>query len=457
MGIKGVAMTALAILAKESGVIVSGSDVQEEFPTDMTLHRFGISYDSGFADSHLPQNLDLVIYTGAHQGVNNIEVQTAKTRGIPVLPHGKALGLFMEGKRGISVAGSHGKTTTSALIAHTLMHLGKDPSFAVGCGEILSLKTSGHLGKGDFFVVEGDEYVTDPTSDQVPRFMWQKPEVLVITNIDFDHPDVYKDLKEVKKAFVDFANSLSEKAIVVVNIDNEPLFSILQQIKRKIITYGQKEGADFKLGTVTFNSGETVFEIYYKNKKSVSFSLKIPGVHNAQNATGAIAALVNLGIQPEELREPILTFSGTKRRFEFVAEKNNKLLYDDYAHHPTEIEATLNAARGWFPEKRLVVIFQPHTYSRTQALLSEFGKCFTQADRVLLTEIYASAREEPISGISGIALYEEIKKRHLGVHFAPKRNDVLQWLEANSRQNDLILTMGAGDIFTWIPSIMEII
>lgn len=456
VGIKGVAMTALAILAQEKGIAVSGSDVEEEFPTDKTLHHFSIACENGFSASHMKSDVDLVVYTGAHQGINNIEVQAAIKQGVQVLSHGKALGLFMEGKRGITVAGSHGKTTASAMIAHILTKLDKDPSFAIGCGEILSLKTSGHAGKGEFFVAEGDEYVTDPAEDATPRFMWQHPEVLIITNIDFDHPDVYKNLHSVKKTFVDFANSLSDKDLVVVNIDDEPARSIISQLKSRITTYGETDEADFQLKKVSFSEGKTYFVVLHKGKEQ-QFSFKIPGSHNAANATGAIAALVSLGFNITELVDSLNTFMGTKRRFELIAEKNGKLLYDDYAHHPAEIAATLKAAKEWYPGKKLIVVFQPHTYSRTQALMGDFANCFKAADQVLLTEIYASAREKPIPGIHGEALFKAVLKHKTDVHFAPNRNSVLQYLKLNSRPNDLILTMGAGDIFTWLSYIKEIL
>lgn len=457
VGIKGVAMTALAVLASEKGKKITGSDLAEEFPTDTTLKRYHITPQAGFSPGNLPEKLDLVIYTGAHQGVKNIEVGAAITRGIPVQPHGKALGFFMKGKKGITVTGSHGKTTTSAIIAHILTQIGQDPCFAIGCGEILSLKTSGHWGRGELFVAEGDEYVTDPQNDLTPRFMWQKPEIVIVTNIDFDHPDVYADLKAVKFAFIDFANSLPPSASMILNIDNEVTASIIPFVKRKIFTYGEAETVDFRLQYDGVVSGETKFRIINQGQIPVHFSLRVPGRHNAQNATAAIASLACLGFGMDTLVSPLASFNGTKRRFEFVVEKNGKLLYDDYAHHPTEISATLKAAKEWFPGKRLIVIFQPHTYSRTQALLVEFANCFADADLVILTEIYASAREMPISGVSGEILFAETKGKHSDVYFAPNMDNVLQYLQLSTRSNDLILTMGAGDIFTWLPRIVEML
>src|SRR3989344_284632 len=456
VGIKGVAMTALAIVAKEMGKEVRGSDVQEEFPTDATLHRFKIAHVKNFSPEHITDDIDLVVYTGAHQGVNNIEVQTAIKKGISVLPHGKALGLFMQGKKGISVAGSHGKTTTSAMIAHVLIQAGHDPSFAIGCGSITSLQTPAHAGSGDYFVAEADEYVTDPTTDQTPRFLWQRPSVLVITNIDFDHPDVYADLEAVKEAFADFTKQIRPGGFVVINVDDAASTSLLRRIEAKKITFGKTATADFQLIRVNFTGGRTNFQVQI-NGQNESFALSVPGEHNALNAVAAIAVLLTLRLTIEQIRGGLASFVGTERRFEKISEKGGKLLYDDYAHHPAEISATLAGARVWFPKRRIIAIFQPHTYSRTQALLKEFAASFGAADVVLLTEIYASAREKPILGISGRTLFNVTQKQKPSSVFTPEKADVLQYLKQNSRPNDLILTMGAGNIFTWVPDILRII
>ena len=456
VGIKGVAMASLAIVAKEMGKEVRGSDVEEEFPTDATLHRFKIAHVKNFSPEHITDDIELVIYTGAHQGVNNIEVQTAIKKGIPVLPHGKALGLFMQGKKGISVAGSHGKTTTSAMIAHCLFKLGQDPSFAIGCGAINSLKTPAHAGSGEYFVAEADEYVTDPTSDVTPRFMWQKPQILVITNIDYDHPDVYRNLKAVEDAFAKFTQQVLKEGLVILNDDDVPTRSIIRTIEQKKITYGKLETADFQLVNVSYSKSQTNFQVKIQNAIE-SFTLGIPGEHNALNSTAAIVILVTLGFTVEQIREVLKSFNGTKRRFEKIAEKNGKLLFDDYAHHPTEITATLTAIRNWFPDKRIITIFQPHTYSRTQALLLEFAHSFMVSDVVVLTNIYSSAREKPIVGVTGEILYGKTKQYKTSVHYAPTRTDVLEYIKTQTHTGDLLVTMGAGDIYTWLPQIEAVL
>lgn len=453
VGLKGVAMTALAIIACELGKIVTGSDIDEEFPTDAVLRRFGLSSLTGFSSSHVPEGTDLVIFTGAHSGADNPEVKEAARQGIPVLPHGKALGLFMVGRKVISVAGSHGKTTTSAMLAHILMRGGYDPSFAVGCGEILSLGTPAHAGKGDYFVAEADEYVTDPLHDLTPRFMWQKPSLLTITNIDFDHPDVYKNLDMVKQAFLNFTGNVDLDGDVVINIDDPVCRSILPQIQRRVVTYGSGEDSQFRILNFEFKDQKSSFSIAGLGQ----FTLKVPGVHNIYNAAAAAATLTQLKIPVTVIEQGLSTYRGTKRRFELICAKHDKLLIDDYAHHPREIEATLQAARKWFPGRRIITVFQPHTFSRTKSLFTEFSSCFSGADTTLITEIYPSARETVISDISGKILYENILKQETDVHFAPKKADVLQYLRSNSRPGDVIIVMGAGNIYSWLHDVSGVL
>ena len=456
-GIKGVGMTALAIVAHELGIEVNGSDINEEFPTDATLKRFKIPYTTEFTELNITTGTNLIIYTGAHQGSKNPEVFAAKIRNIPVMPHGRALGLFMEGNRGISVAGSHGKTTTSAMVATVLVKSGRDPSYAIGCGEILGLGTSGHAGKGEFFVAEADEYMTEPGADVTPRFLWQKPELLIITNIDFDHPDAYADIEAVKQAFLTFINGLAANAVIVINQDDPPSASLLPLIKQKVVTYGLKKSAQFQLVNLSFHEGKTNFSVKYPDTAVHEFELAVPGAHNAVNATAVIAGLSSLKVSADEIKTGLAAFRGTRRRFELILEKDGKIMFDDYAHHPKEIRATLNSCRDWYGKRRLIVIFQPHTYSRTRALLPEFAECFAQADTILVTEIYASQRETARGDISGRHLTEAIKKHHEDVYFVPQKSDVLEYVRSNVRPGDLVMTMGAGDIYSWIPEIAALL
>lgn len=416
VGIKGVAMAALAIWAKEAGKIVVGSDVGEEFPTDEELKKAEIDVHEGFDVTHLVAfKPDLVIYTGAHSGRDNPQVLEAMKRAVSSVPHGKALGMAMEGKRQISVAGSHGKTTTSAMVSTILSQAGLDPSYAVGCGSIRGLGAAGHFGKGDWFIAEADEYVTDPGHDMTPRFLWQKPDELVVTNIDYDHPDVYPDLAAVQQAFVTLQR---QSKLTIINAD-DPISSVLA-------------GGE---NVMTFGISEELSELH----------LQVVGRHNMLNAAAAATACRTIGIAWEDIKRGLERFGGTKRRLEKLGEVRGALIYDDYAHHPKEIDATIAALRVLYPDRRLIVVFQPHMYSRTKALLIDFSHALKKADVALVTDIYASARE--IQAEQGFA-------KRLGGLYAPTRKDVTEWLTKELKEGDVVVFMGAGDIYQWSRSIL---
>lgn len=431
VGIKGVAMAALAIYCKERGMKVAGCDSEEEFPTDEELTKAKIKVDIGF-DPNFIKKPDLVIYTGAHAGKDNPVVQKVLELGIESLAHGKALGRFMEGKRQVTVAGSHGKTTTAAMIATILKQ--KDASYAVGCGSI-SGGLAGHFGKGDFFVAEGDEYVTDPGHDETPRFLWQNPEILVVTNIDFDHPDVYPDLNSVQDAFVSLQKN---SGMIIFNADDKNS-NVLSGT-----SFGFSPRADFHITHVAVGYERMFFTLEQKGISIGEFTLKVPGRHNVANAAAAIAATSSLGVSVDEIRKGLLAFGGTKRRFEKLGEANGVIYYDDYAHHPAEIAATLRAAKDWYPDKKIIAVFQPHTYSRTKALMANFSRAFSDADTVILADIYASARESDTLGITSKTLVEETLKYHRNVLYGSHIEELLQQ-ELGS--NDVVIFMGAGDIY----------
>lgn len=459
VGIKGIAMCALAVWAKEQGVVVSGSDIPEFFPSVPILKNAGIEVFNGFsAERYSEMNTppDLVVYTGAHGGKGNIEVITATALQIPVLPHGKALGLAMAAKEQISVAGCHGKTTTSAMIATILMHAKADPSYAIGSGDIRGLGAPGHCGTGRYFVAEADEYITDPTGDFTPRFLWQKPEYLVVTNIDYDHPDAYPDLNAVQNAFKELQNQQTGKKVTIMNADNaESGILVTGQSGCTILTYGQSEDAMYRIVDIRYGSGKTVFSLTHKNRVLGDIELAVPGEHNVLNAAASCVLAMSIGITWEKIREGLLAFGGAKRRFEKIGESHGILYFDDYAHHPKEIQATLSASRKWFPEKRILVVFQPHTYSRTRSLLSDFSRAFGASDVVILTDIYASARETETFGISGETLFSEMKKFHPVVYYSAGKNEVLATLKTIQKTGDVILFMGAGDIYSWEQDLLK--
>ena len=453
VGIKGVAMAALAVYLTESGLQVSGSDMDEAFPTDDELKKISVHIYSGFdADRIGKLKPDIVYYTGAHGGRDNPEVAEAIRLGIPAYPHGKGLGKLAEGKRQIVVAGSHGKTTTSAMIATILLHANLDPSYAIGCGAISGLP-AGHVGTSDWFVLEGDEYITDPGHDTTPRFLWLAPEILVVTNIDFDHPDAYRDLSDVQRAFSELQSRQTGMQLTVVNGDDAKSRTLLNGAN--VMTYGYSPNADVHISHMGFGDQRIFFTLEQKEVKIGEFAIKVPGRHNVANAAAAAVACHAIGVSWSQIHDGLLAFFGTKRRFEKIGERNGTVYYDDYAHHPAEIRATLAGARGMFPKHRIVAVFQPHTYSRTKALLSEFAAAFSDADTVILSAIYASKREHDTLGITGATLAEAAAKLHHKVIYAKEPEDIRTSLRSEVKPGDVVIFMGAGDIYSWGRDIAE--
>lgn len=449
VGIKGVAMTALAILAGETGMVVGGSDTEEDFPTAGELKKNKIKINEDFQAEHVGVfRPDLVIYTGAHGGRDNPQVIEAVRLGVPVLPHGQALGIFMSGKKQISVAGSHGKTTTAAMIATILAHAGLDPSYAIGCGEIFGLGAAGYAGHSNLFVAEADEYMTDPCYDRTPRFAWQNPEILVVINIDFDHPDAYENLAEVKSAFKEFSDTLPRGGHLVLSADDKES-ECLMDSKLTVTTVGLTPRSDYRISDIHFSDSRTYFRLTRNGMLIDEFLLQVPGRHNVVNAAMAAVTGNIVGLTWPVIREGLAGFRGTKRRFEKLGEARGVTFYDDYAHHPNEIAATLAAARGWYPGRRLAAVFQPHTYSRTKALLNDFAQSFKNADLVILTDIYASAREKETLGVTGKTLAEATLKYHRRVIYAESPDKILEILKNNCRSDDVVIFMGAGDIYRW--------
>ena len=433
-GIKGVGMTPLAIIAKEAVIKVSGSDVADEFITDKALKKAGIMPKVGFATNNVG-DVDLVIATGAHGGFNNIEVLEAKRRKIKVITQGEAVGVFMDGAIfgrkfiGISVTGTHGKTTTTAMIATLLKANNFDPSYLIGTSGAVSLGAPGHYGNGNYFVAEADEYMSEPTFDRTIKHMWQHPKIAVITNIEFDHPDAYDSLDDTREKFLAFANQLPKDGVLITCGDDPQVRKMLSEFKGRKITYGFAKQNDYIVGDAL------------KDIKLLVF-----GDHNKLNAIAAFIVGREIGLSGEQIKKGLVLFKGSKRRSEFIGTLNSgALLFDDYGHHPTEIQKTLKAFREKFPSSKIVCIFQPHTYSRTKSLFEQFCASFDNADVVILTNIYASLREKPDLTVSIRDLASRIGEKAL---FLPTLPDVIKYINSQGFGNNaVIITMGAGDVY----------
>lgn len=450
VGIKGVAMTALAVWAYETGCKIFGSDVGQHFPTKDALDRIGVTPLVGFSPAHIEQTLplDIVIYTGAHGGITNPEVERAQQLHIPIYAQGQALGNAMLGKKQISIAGCHGKTTTTAMVATIFTEANMDPSYAIGCGGIAGLGLPGHAGTGAYFIAEADEYITDPNSDMTPRFLWHTPTLLAVTNIDYDHPDVYGSLQEVQEAYKAFLDRRIIDGIAVVNMDDMPSNILRDVTYPNTITYGSNPEAMYAFGDIVFEQGKTVFSIITPDGTH-TLMLMVPGRHNVSNATAAIAIARSADISWEHIAAGLKRFKGTRRRLEPVGERDGVRVIDDYAHHPKEIAASLAALREWYPAQNIVVIFQPHTYSRTKALLADFGSAFSHASKVAIAPIYSSARESPLKDITAERVADSVQRSGVPAFAVPTYQDVVQFLDRNTGPGDIAVFMGAGDINEW--------
>ncbi len=457
VGIKGVAMANLAVFLKKMGNNVSGADVDDQFITDKLLIDNRIRWQAGF--DHLPKDIDLVVYSAAHQGLNNPLVKKASLKKIKIVSQAELLGQLMKQfKIKVAVSGCHGKTTTSSLLSYALNKLKVRPSYIVGTPFFTNYQGGNYQDK-KYFVVEADEYGINPPQDKTPKFFKLSPDWIIATNIDFDHPDVYKNIEETTKAFVkffgfdpDFRRDDEYSPKLILNIDDKHLLQFINRLKNKnIITYGFSNKADYQIIDWRIEENGSTFAI----KGGGRFKIALFGKHNIANATAVIVQLIKLGFKVSEIKKAILGFNGAKRRFEFVDKKNNIYLFDDYAHHPAEIKATIQAARERFPKKRLIIIFQPHTYSRTQSLFSDFAKALSLADFSLLLPIFPSAREKSVSfSISSQDIVNQSAKKNL---FAfDSKEELLMKLKTLIKPNDLIFTMGAGDVYQLKDDIIKI-
>jgi UDP-N-acetylmuramate--alanine ligase len=369
---------------------------------------------------------------------------------------GEATGEFMKGSLfnkkfiGISVAGTHGKTTTTAMIATMLAENKLDPSFIIGTGNVGSLGAPGHFGTGRYFVVEADEYATEPKHDRRARFLWQHPMFAIITNIEHDHPDIYPTIDAIRETFLSFVKQLPPKGALIACGDDPEVRKLLKGFEGRVVTYGFSLGNDYVLDRVTGSGDQTFFWIKSHGVPFGEFGIRVSGKHNALNATASVVLGLELGLSAEKIRKGLLAFKGSKRRLEFIGDlRSGAKVYDDYAHHPTEIKTTLQALRGQYPKKKIICIFQPHTYSRTKKLFREFTESFGDVDMVIVTDIFASAREQVDPEVSSKYLAFEMSSRHKAVLYLSKLTDVVQYIKENKLRSDTVLvTMGAGDVYS---------
>ncbi len=434
VGVKGTGMSALAqISAEMENAQITGSDVAERFFTDVVLEKAGI-HVLPFEASNV-DNADLVVASAAY-GKDHPEISRAMELGIPVLSYPQYLGRLMAKRRGVCVTGTHGKTTTTAMVSLILLEAEYDPSIVVG-SDVPVLGGNAYAGKGEFFVAESCEYRR--------HFLNYQPEFLVILNMDLDHPDYFRDLDDVVSAFQELSAKVPPQGTVVVWGDDPNWMRI--RPATPVITYGLADHNTYRAQNISYEDGGSKFEVLHRGQNLGFFKVGITGKHNVLNALAALALTRSMGVSVEVIRASLAKFSGTKRRFEKLGEYNGAVIMDDYAHHPTEINATLAGARQAFPSRRIVAVFQPHTFTRTEKLLDEFAACFSHADEVIVADIFASARESGGSSVNAATLAEKIRANGVEARFLADFQAIKGYLAECLGKDHLVLTLGAGDIY----------
>jgi UDP-N-acetylmuramate--alanine ligase len=446
VGIGGIGMSGIAEILLDQGFEVSGSDRQLSEITER-LTKLGAKIYKGHAAKNLDE-ADVVVYSSAvHQ--DNPELIAASEKKIPVIRRAEMLAELMRMKYGIAIAGTHGKTTTTSMTSLVLMEGGLDPTVIVG-GKLSSFGgTNARLGHGEYIVVEADEFDRS--------FLQLTPVIAAITTLEREHLDIYTDLEDIKRAFVEFANKVPFYGFVILCLDEPSIQEILPLIRKKVVTYGLNAQSDLRAVNISFHESMSTFNLLRHGKDLGEIRLKVPGLHNIKNAMAAVGIGLELGIDFREIKKAVESFTGVYRRLEIKADTNGVMVVDDYAHHPTEVKATLSALKSGWPQKRVVAVFQPHLYSRTRDFHDEFGRSFLNADVLIVTEVYA-AREEPIQGITGELIVNDARSfGHKEAYYVQDKKQLPEFLVKTLKPGDIVVTLGAGDISRYGDEIISLL
>ncbi|RLB25842.1 MAG: UDP-N-acetylmuramate--L-alanine ligase [Deltaproteobacteria bacterium] len=435
VGIGGIGMSGIAELLLNLDYFISGSDLRK---TEVTEHLSDLG--GKIFLGHRPQNIDgadVVVFSSAIKG-DNPEIVEAREKSIPVIPRAEMLAELMRLKYGIAVAGSHGKTTTTSMIGSILTMGGFDPTVVIGGRLNIWGGSNARLGRSDFLVAEADE------SDG--SFLALSPSIAVISNIDHEHIDFYHSMNNLRETFIDFINKIPFYGRAILCVDDKEVHGLIPELTKSYLTYGLNSQADIRASGISKEGLNTTFDVIFKGRLAGNVTISIPGKHNILNALAAVGVGLELDIDFKYIREGLKDLGGLKRRFEIKDERDGILFLDDYGHHPTEIMATLSAAKECWPDRRLVVVFQPHRFTRTKDLYDKFVISFNQADFLIITPIYG-AGEEPIEGVDSKTLYQGIRNHgHRAVTYCDSAEDAISELLDTIRPGDIVLTLGAGDI-----------
>jgi len=437
VGIGGIGMSGIAELLINQGFEVTGSDLQKSEITDR-LESLGAEIFVG----HKAENLDasdVLVYSSAVRE-NNPELQAAREKNVPIIRRAEMLGELVALKEtSIAVGGTHGKTSTSSMIGALLTEAGMDPTLVVG-GLVHTLKSNTQLGSGDLIVVEADEYDRS--------FLMLRPTLAVVTNIELEHTDCYEDLKDLQGAFSQFCNSVPFYGSVIVCMDSPGVQEIISRIKRPVVTYGFSNQADLQAEDVHFVESRTSFTVIHKGQTLGRMDINVPGVHNVSNALAAVAIGLEMELDFATIARGLFSYQGVRRRFDIKGIRNDIMVVDDYAHHPSEVKATLKAAKtGW--DRRIVAVFQPHLFTRTRDFYRDFARNFLSTDVVVVTDVYP-AREDPIEGITGKLVVDAARELgHRHVIYEPDMEKIIPTLNEVVEPGDMVITLGAGTIWRY--------
>lgn len=444
IGVGGISMSALAEICLNKGYKVSGSDANESYLIDK-LKSQGANIFLGHKKENISDDVDMVVYTAAVHD-DNEELVAAREKNKLIMNRAAFLGQIMrEYKNSIAVSGTHGKTSTTSMLSTIFEYAHLDPTILVG-GNLSVIGGNVKIGNSDHFITEACEYVDS--------FLNFNPKISIVLNIEEDHLDYFSGINEIKASFNKFGKLLPKDGYFIINGDDQNTDDILHEVKASIIKYGREESNDAIIKNIDFSSeGYGVFEIEYNKESLGIFELSVPGLHNIYNATAAILTAFVSNIDLDTIRKNIKTYSGVGRRFEVKGSYNGASVVDDYAHHPTELKATLAAAKK-MKKSKLWCIFQPHTYTRTKSLLNEFSEAFYAADKVIITDIYA-AREDDPGDIHSKDLVEKLYQNNVDVVYISKFEDIVEYLREHVKNNDLVITAGAGPIYKVAESLIE--
>lgn len=441
IGIGGTGMSSIARVLLEQGKSVSGSDIVSS-ETTRQLEQDGATIYIGHASNNVSRAQLVVVSTAINS--DNPELQAAKQQQIPIVHRSEVWAHLLNAGQGVAVAGAHGKTTITAMIAWVLSHSGHDPTFLIG-GSIPNFG-SGRFGQGRVVVAEADE------SDA--SFLRYHPYAAIITSVDADHLEAYHgDVTNLYAAYRQFLSQVQTEGVVVLCADDDKVMQFQHDVTAtRCVTYGLHENACVSARNIQHDGRHTTADVYVDGSLYGTISLKIPGQHNVQNALAVVALCLQLGVDRDDIVQHLATYTGTKRRFQIVYDANDILLVDDYAHHPSEVRATLRATRHGWPHRRIVALFQPHRYSRTHFLFHDFVTAFSDADYVIITEVHAPSNEKPIEGVSGkiLAAHIQTAQSDTPVHFIASQAEIVQHLQNNVQHDDVVVAMGAGDVWKTI-------